>query len=622
MASTRKSKKSASKIPPKTAERIVAVSLKHPELGARRLVPLLKKERISVSTAAIQRILRRQGLQSCEKRLAKIEKRSPKARKPKSQAKKPVTKITDDLAERIVEISLQNPDFGARRLLPLLKKENLRIPSSTVYSVLKNRGLQTREKRLAETTETIAEPVFFPKTFREKIPSEVEGRIVELSLQNPDFGARRLKPLLQQEEIFVSASAVYKILKRNGIENRQKRLLKRDERTAQVVVPGAEVDGEEYFTEPAEILPAADEGEMPETVFEPAAAAPIPFEGQTPAPADVPKPAAKPEVIARLGPERPPLAKAPIKSVKKRSHWAFYPLYLLLLVLIGYLGFHAFHAIRYARLETETVTADDSATPGVSTKAESAASAGPLDGYRQIWERNLFNIARAGGSESAEKISLDRIVQAKKELGLELVGTVVADDPQMSRAIIDNRKTREQEAYREGDKAGEVRIKKILRNNVVITTAEGDELLTVEIKETAKRPAAYSGTQHVGSRPASVPPASASERTPVRTLSLNLKRDEVAAAFADIDGFMKQLRITPYKTGDQPNGFMISNVTPQNVLRKMGLRSRDVITAINDEAITGPEQAAGFFERLSQGGEVTINFQRRRRDRQIRLNID
>jgi type II secretory pathway component PulC len=66
---------------------------------------------------------------------------------------------------------------------------------------------------------------------------------------------------------------------------------------------------------------------------------------------------------------------------------------------------------------------------------------------------------------------------------------------------------------------------------------------------------------------------------------------------------------------------MIGSITPQNVLRKMGLRSRDVITAINDEAVTGPEQAADFFERLSRGGEVTINFQRRRRDRQIRLNI-
>jgi general secretion pathway protein C len=618
MAPKRKSKKSVSKIPPKTAERIVAVSLQHPELGARRLVPVLKKKRISVSAASIQGILRRRGLQSREKRLAKIEKRPPKARKPKPQPKKPAARITGDLAERIVEISLQNPDFGARRLLPLLKKEKIRIPSSTVYSVLKRRGLQTREKRLAKTAETIAEPVLFPKTFPGKIPPGVEDRVVALSLQNPGFGARRLMPLLQQEEIFVSASAVYTVLKRNDIENRQKRLLMLEARQAPEAPPEPELEGPEHIAEASEIKPIPTIDEATEPVFEPAVAAPVPPEIETPAPA------AEPESAAAEPPqlERPPLRKAPVIPLKKRSHWVFYALYLLLFVLIGYLGFHSFQAIQYARLETETVTAADSAAPDIPADAESAAAERPLDGYRQIWERNLFNIARAGNSESPGKISLDKIALAKKDLGLQLVGTVVADDPQMSRAIIDNRKTREQEAYREGDKAGEVRIKKILRNNVVITTAEGDELLTVEIKETGKVTAAYTGAQQVGSRSAPAPRATASGQAPARTLSLNLKRDEVAVAFTDMDGFMKELRIVPYKTGDQPSGFMISRITPQNVLRKMGLRSRDVITAINDEAITGPEQAAGFFERLSQGGEVTINFQRRRRDRQIRLNIE
>jgi len=199
---------------------------------------------------------------------------------------------------------------------------------------------------------------------------------------------------------------------------------------------------------------------------------------------------------------------------------------------------------------------------------------------------------------------------------------VVSDDSRLSRAIIDNRGIRKQEAYREGDTAGKVRIKKILRNNVVITTTEGDELLTVEIKETAIGTASYTGAQYVGSRSVPTLPANGGQQAPARTLSLKLKRDEVAASLADVDKFMEQLRIVPYKTGDQPAGFMIGSITPQNVLRKMGLRSRDVITAINDEAVTGPEQAAGFFERLSQGGEVTINFQRRRRDRQIRLNIE
>jgi general secretion pathway protein C len=618
MASRRKSKKSVSKIPPKTAERIVATSLQHPELGARRLVPLLKKKRISVSAEAVQSILRRQGLQSREKRLAKLNARSKKTRKPKPPPKKPATKITDDVAGRICEISLQTPEAGARGLVPLLHKQGIFASSAVVYRILKRRGLQTREKRMAKAAETIAEPVLIPKTFPEKIPPEVEGRIVELSLQNPDFGARRLTPLLQQEEIFVSASSVYTVLKRNNIENRQKRLLKLEARPAPAVPAEAEFEGPEPFSEPAQTEPAAVEDEMPQPAFEPAAAAPIPPEGQVPAPADMPEPA----VVVAAEPELPPLRKPPVKPVKKRSHWVFYPLYLLLFVLIGYLGFHAFQAIEYVRLETETPTAAGSAAPDIPAEAESVAAERPLDGYRQIWERNLFNIARAGDSESPGKISLDKIALAKKDLGLELVGTVVADDPQMSRAIIDNRKTREQEAYREGDKAGEVRIKKILRNNVVITTAEGDELLTVEIKETGKVPAASTGAQQVGSRSAPAPEATASGQAPARALSLNLKRDEVAVAFTDIDGFMKELRIVPYKTGDQPSGFMISRITPQNVLRKMGLRSRDVITAINDEAITGPEQAAGFFERISRGGEVTINFQRRRRDRQIRLNIE
>jgi hypothetical protein len=106
MASKRTSKKFPSKIPDRTAERIVTISLQHPELGARRLVPLLKKKRISVSATTIQSILRRQGLQSREKRLAKLKKQ---ARKPKSTPKKPSARIPDKVVERIVRLSLKNP---------------------------------------------------------------------------------------------------------------------------------------------------------------------------------------------------------------------------------------------------------------------------------------------------------------------------------------------------------------------------------------------------------------------------------------------------------------------------------------------------------------------------------
>jgi hypothetical protein len=52
----------------------------------------------------------------------------------------------------------------------------------------------------------------------------VEARIVELSLQNPEFSAKHLLRLLAQEEIDVSISSVYNILKRHGLQNRKNRL--------------------------------------------------------------------------------------------------------------------------------------------------------------------------------------------------------------------------------------------------------------------------------------------------------------------------------------------------------------------------------------------------------------
>ena len=220
-----------------------------------------------------------------------------------------------------------------------------------------------------------------------------------------------------------------------------------------------------------------------------------------------------------------------------------------------------------------------------------------------------------------EKIALASLAPAKKGLGLELVGTVVADDPKLSRAIIDNRSIRKQEVYREGDSAGKAKIKKILRNNVVITTADGDELLTVEIKESS-RIAPSRLSKRVGSQTSAAQPAARTRTPRARTSSIRLKREEVADSFTDIDGLMEQMKIVPYKIGDQEAGFRLGSITRDSVLRKMGLRSRDVIVGIDDETITSPDDAADFFKRLADGGEVTIKLKRRRRTRQIKLNIE
>jgi type II secretory pathway component PulC len=116
--------------------------------------------------------------------------------------------------------------------------------------------------------------------------------------------------------------------------------------------------------------------------------------------------------------------------------------------------------------------------------------------------------------------------------------------------------------------------------------------------------------------------ASGTRQQRARTSSIRLKRDELVGSFADIDGLMEQMKITAYKSGDEAAGFRLGSITRDSVLRKMGLRSRDVIVGIDEETITSPDQAADFFKRLADGGEVTIKLKRRRRTRQIKLNIE
>ena len=157
---------------------------------------------------------------------------------------------------------------------------------------------------------------------------------------------------------------------------------------------------------------------------------------------------------------------------------------------------------------------------------------------------------------------------------------------------------------------------------MVITTAKGDELLTVEIKESAKRSTASTPTRNIDSSSSSVQQASGSPRPSARTSSIKLARKEVEASLADIDGLEEQVGLTPYMQGDQPSGFRLGNIPRDSVLRKMGLRSRDVIVGIDDETITSPDQASDFFQKLAGGGEVTIKLKRRRRTRQIQLNIE
>ena len=332
---------------------------------------------------------------------------------------------------------------------------------------------------------------------------------------------------------------------------------------------------------------------------------------------------------------KPPLAvtvpAAPVKS-PRRARWLFYLTDLCLLVLVGYLGYHAVLNFKQVRREPEVVAVVKPET--MLPAAQMQVAVQPLKGYHKIWERNLFNIEKEKDPTAVKEIPIEKIALAEKSIGLKLLGTVLADNSALRRAIVRNQKTREQEAYREGDQAGDVKIKKIMRSKVVITTDKGDQLLTIEDEDFGRSGGALSNQRRAPMSLTAPQPTAAeiesrispSALSPRRARSINLKREEVEASLADTERLMQELKVSPFMQGDQPAGFIINNIPRESVLAKMGLRNGYVVTQLNDQAITSPDQATEFFRTLAQGGEVSIQVRRsrgvRRRSQMINLNIE
>jgi general secretion pathway protein C len=281
---------------------------------------------------------------------------------------------------------------------------------------------------------------------------------------------------------------------------------------------------------------------------------------------------------------------------------------LLVIGLVTYFGVSAGLSLWRARLEVEL----ESSTTEVKAAIKKPAEVPPLDNYNIIAERNLFGSSEEEGSAASEEVSLEGIPLAKQSQGLKLVGTVVAEESQENLAFIETRSSRKQEAYREGDRVDEVLVKKILRNNVIINSGEQDEVLTMEPEEDSQpSPPPRQPVRRPQPRPA-----------PQAGGTIRLERDDVESSLTDLNQMMKEVRVRPYLEGQEPAGFVVSNIKPGSIFARMGLRNGDIIKGVNQEAITSPDQAVDLYESLVDGGEVAIEIRRGRRNQQLRYEIE
>ena len=236
----------------------------------------------------------------------------------------------------------------------------------------------------------------------------------------------------------------------------------------------------------------------------------------------------------------------------------------------------------------------------------------PLARYGAITKRNLFNTRPDAAAAPAKAINIDNLKET--ELKLKLWGTVTGEG-RRAYAVIEDTKTRQQNLYRVGDSVQEATLKLILRQKVVLSVNDRDEVLGMEEAGTAKRSGA-------GPRVARQEPAT--PRLPVspNPRQLTLKGDQIENALENLDQLMEQARIRPHIEDGKPSGISITGIKPNTVFRKMRLRNGDIITGVNGTPIESVEDAMQIFGDLSSAPEVQLEIKRRGRKRVLNYKIE
>jgi general secretion pathway protein C len=283
----------------------------------------------------------------------------------------------------------------------------------------------------------------------------------------------------------------------------------------------------------------------------------------------------------------------------------------IILITAGiYLLVNGFYTIATSGLDSNGAVPSQIASKGTASP-ENIPNL-PISQYSAIVDRNLFNTSRQHQETTAQqqqKIDLEKLKLT--ELNLKLWGTVTRQDG-IAYAVIEDTKTREQNLYRTGDSIDNATVKMILREKVVLTVNEQDEILTMEEVVASAR-----GIR--GSRPdtrARKLPVSAYPR------KITLNRERMESALENLGELMDQATIRPHIEDGAAAGISITGIKPNALFRRMRLRNGDIITGVNGRAIESVEDAISIFEDFNSATELKIDIKRRGRNQTLDYRIE
>lgn len=238
-------------------------------------------------------------------------------------------------------------------------------------------------------------------------------------------------------------------------------------------------------------------------------------------------------------------------------------------------------------------------TENVSANGTENAVETSVKDYSAIVERDIFGIADS--SPLADKSLPDIVARsAEEELGLALLGTVCGS-AEVSRAIIQDTKTKMLNLYKTGQNVAEARIKSIEENAVILLHNGQRKKLTLNRtgKHNENNMQAPS-SQTFGESGKAIKPV----------LPVKQPLTEVPTRTAHVVAMLTNVVIDPYTVNGQVEGLRITGLENIPIAKAFGLKDGDIIREVNGHRLTSKQKALQVFKKARSQPTMSVELLR------------
>lgn len=237
----------------------------------------------------------------------------------------------------------------------------------------------------------------------------------------------------------------------------------------------------------------------------------------------------------------------------------------------------------------------------------------PLSSYAIVYTRDLFNSTKAPANREGTTP-----VAATSSANIRLLGTATGLQDRAF-AIVENQTTRSQGLYREGDLVAPGLILVQVGWDRIIIEREGKRETLLLPKDAPAPPAGQSPVVPI------VTPASNTSQEGIQQLapdSYAIDRREVDHAISNLSELFTQVRAVPYSLQQGVvQGFRLSQIKPDSLIDRIGLKNGDVIQRVNGVEISDPGTAFQLLQDLQGHQQIHVDVLRNQQPTSLSYEI-